>query len=495
MKQVLCLVAAVMLVMSVSSGCSVVSIGSASGGSSNRSRNHALELSGNIEAEEITIASEVGGRVVALAVGEGDSVAADDLLIRLDDALIREQRSQAIASSDEARAALAGAEAQLALALAGARSEEIDKVRNVVRAAEANVILANSLERIAELRVEAARSEVDAAQAQLAAVQAQLAGSQSDLARVEANRTKGAAGATAEEITIAERQVERAKNELWAQQSLRDSICGLEQKVGGISCDAAQAQVQAAEEMVNIAEVELQRVREGLRDEDLAALTHQVGSAAAGVDGARARVGSAHAQLATAETMLASAQADVQSASARVDAAMAERDQAQATLELILAGARSEEIDGLRAGVARSQAALAIAEAGVRTMDVRISQLTLTSPLRGEVLHTMIRRGELARAGTPLMVLVDLQQLTLTVYVPQVDLGRVSLGQEVDVSVDAYEQTFPGRVTHIASRAEFTPTHVETKEERVEMVFAVKITLDNPDLLLKPGMPADVTFR
>jgi HlyD family secretion protein len=495
MKRALFPVVAMALVTSILLGCAANPDGLAMGGQQNRTTNNALELSGTIEAREVTIASEVGGRVIELAVDEGDSVDAGDLLVRLDDALMREQRAQAIAAVDEARAAIAGAEAQLALALAGARSEEIDRVRNVVRAAEANVILVNSLEKIAELRVEAARSEVDAAQAQLAAVQAQLAGSQSDLAQVQAHRTKGVAGATAEEITIAERQVERAKNELWAQQSLRDSVCGMEQKVGGVSCDAAQAQVLAAEEMVNIAEAQLQRTREGLRDEELAALTHQVGSAAAGVDGARARVGSARAQLATAETMLASAQADVQSASARVDAAMAERDQAQAVLELIMAGARSEEIDGLRAGVARAQAALATAEAAVRTMDVRISQLTLTTPMRGEVLHAMIHLGELARAGAPLLTLVDLQRLTLTVYVPQVDLGRVALGQRVDVSVDAYEQAFPGRVTYIASRAEFTPSHVETKEERVKMVFAVKITLDNADLLLKPGMPADVTFR
>jgi HlyD family secretion protein len=92
-------------------------------------------------------------------------------------------------------------------------------------------------------------------------------------------------------------------------------------------------------------------------------------------------------------------------------------------------------------------------------------------------------------------VLADLENLTLTVYVPQPDLGRVTLNQEVEVKVDAYPDVFYGRVSQIASRAEFTPSNVETREERVNMVFAVKIALDNTDGRLKPGMPADVTFR
>ena len=77
----------------------------------------------------------------------------------------------------------------------------------------------------------------------------------------------------------------------------------------------------------------------------------------------------------------------------------------------------------------------------------------------------------------------------------QADLGRVSLGQTVEVTVDAYEDTFTGQVSLIASRAEFTPKNVQTQEERVHMVFAVKVQLDNADHRLKPGMPADAAFQ
>jgi HlyD family secretion protein len=85
--------------------------------------------------------------------------------------------------------------------------------------------------------------------------------------------------------------------------------------------------------------------------------------------------------------------------------------------------------------------------------------------------------------------------VTLTVYVPEAELGKVALGQTADVTVDSYSQGFPGEVSYIASQAEFTPKNVQTQEERVHMVFAVKIHLDNPDQLLKPGMPADAIFR
>jgi HlyD family secretion protein len=104
----------------------------------------------------------------------------------------------------------------------------------------------------------------------------------------------------------------------------------------------------------------------------------------------------------------------------------------------------------------------------------------------------MIHGGESATAGAALMMISDLAHVHLTIYVPEADLGRVYLGQPAEARVDAYpDRVFPGRVTYIASQAEFTPRSVQTKEERVNMVFAVKIALDNAEGILKPGMPAD----
>jgi len=104
----------------------------------------------------------------------------------------------------------------------------------------------------------------------------------------------------------------------------------------------------------------------------------------------------------------------------------------------------------------------------------------------------MVSAGELAAPNFSLLTIADLDQVTLTVYVPENQIGLVKVGQTVHVNVDSFpERTFSGEVVHIASRAEFTPKNVQTKEERVSTVFAVKIGIPNPDHALKPGMPAD----
>jgi multidrug efflux pump subunit AcrA (membrane-fusion protein) len=95
-----------------------------------------------------------------------------------------------------------------------------------------------------------------------------------------------------------------------------------------------------------------------------------------------------------------------------------------------------------------------------------------------------------------LLTLADLDRVTLTVYVPESDLGQVQLGQPVSVTVDAYpERVFPGTAVFVASEAEFTPKNIQTREERVNMVFAVKVKLPNGDHALKPGMPADAVLQ
>jgi len=101
--------------------------------------------------------------------------------------------------------------------------------------------------------------------------------------------------------------------------------------------------------------------------------------------------------------------------------------------------------------------------------------------------------GEMATPGVAILTLGDLDHMWVTVYIKETDLGRVKLGQEARVSVDSFPgKEYPGRVTHISEKAEFTPKTIQTKEERVKLVFAVKVAIGNADGELKPGMPADV---
>jgi multidrug resistance efflux pump len=93
------------------------------------------------------------------------------------------------------------------------------------------------------------------------------------------------------------------------------------------------------------------------------------------------------------------------------------------------------------------------------------------------------------------MTVANLDEVRLTVYIPENRYGRIQLGQSVSVEVDSFPgKAFQGEVTYLASQAEFTPRNVQTKEERVNTVFAVKILIPNPDHDLKPGMPADATI-
>ncbi len=118
------------------------------------------------------------------------------------------------------------------------------------------------------------------------------------------------------------------------------------------------------------------------------------------------------------------------------------------------------------------------------------------SPIDGVVLDRPFQPGELATPGTTLLVVGDLTSLTLTVYVPEEKVGEVSLGQAYPVSVDSFPgRQFTGTVSYISNTAEFTPRNVQTIQGRKDTVYAVKLTLDNPGLELKPGMPADVTLE
>jgi multidrug resistance efflux pump len=187
----------------------------------------------------------------------------------------------------------------------------------------------------------------------------------------------------------------------------------------------------------------------------------------------------------------------------------AARDQAQAGLanaqaqyDLAAAGARPEQIAAAQAQATAAQfqaqaaaAQVSASEAGLAVLDAQLAKLTLTAPAAGTVLARSIEPGEFATPGAALLVLGQLDQLTITVFVPEDRYGAISLGQSASVTVDSFPgTTFTATVTHIADQAEFTPRNVQTVEGRKSTVFAIELSLANPAGRLKPGMPADVVF-
>jgi HlyD family secretion protein len=128
-------------------------------------------------------------------------------------------------------------------------------------------------------------------------------------------------------------------------------------------------------------------------------------------------------------------------------------------------------------------------------LDERLQNTVLHSPVTGVVLSRYVEPGELVQTGTPVLKVASLDSLVLRAYISDAQLSSVALGQGVTVQVDDGSggfRTMPGRVTWIAQAAEFTPTPIQTREERVSQVYAVKVTVANPDGLLRIGMPGEV---
>lgn len=154
--------------------------------------------------------------------------------------------------------------------------------------------------------------------------------------------------------------------------------------------------------------------------------------------------------------------------------------------QLLRAGPRPEVIEQARARTAQARAGVALAEA-------RLGYTELMSSLDGVVLAHHAEPGEIVAAGTPVVTVGDLARPWVRTFVNQVDLGHLRHGQSVDIRIDTFpDRVFTGTIGFIAAEAEFTPKSVQTEKERVRLVYRLKVYVDNPEGLLKPGMPADV---
>jgi HlyD family secretion protein len=146
--------------------------------------------------------------------------------------------------------------------------------------------------------------------------------------------------------------------------------------------------------------------------------------------------------------------------------------------------------------VAQAQKAIDQAQAALNLIDIQLEKLIVSSPNDGVILTRNIEPGEVVVVGATAMSVGQPNDLTITVYIPENNYGEVKLGDAASVSVDSFpNQTFDATVTRIADQAEFTPRNVQTAEGRQTTVYAVQLAVQNSGGLLKPGMPADVTFK
>lgn len=413
--------------------------------------NGAVTASGTIEATEVKLASETGGRVDDVLAAEGESVSAGEVLVRFDAQLLEAQLAQA-------EAALTQAEANYSLVAAG--------------------------------------SAVEQRQAAITAAETELLSAEQALADLTNNADIIAAN-TLRQIAQAEDAVDKATQR-------RDNlIYGADQA----DIDAARAAVVLARDRLDKAEedytpyenkpednlvraVLLSKVAaaQNYYDNTVTLLNNLLAEAnKIDLDQAEADLALAKAQLADAERRYASVKEgpdpeDLDLAEAHLASARARLDQAKA-------GPSQEQLD-----LAQSQ--VEAARSALQVLETQIDKLLIRTPIDGIVLERLVEPGEVALSSAPLLTLARLDNLTITVYVPENRYGEIQLGQPVDVEVDSFPgETFSARVTHIADQAEFTPRNVQTVEGRSSTVFAIKLAIDNPDGKLKPGMPADVTFE
>jgi len=400
-----------------------------------------LMASGFIEAEEVAIAPELGGRVVELLADEGDEVEAGQVLVRLDATLLEAQIKVAQAGLEVAQAGLVQAQA-------GTRPEKIRQAEAGLAQAEA----ARDGAHQAWLDTLAIRDNPQELDAQIAQAKAQVAAAEAALAQAIA--MKDAAEIADDAFQDGMAAMAEAKEKIEEiPEPFRPPLPGLPLESHLIPNAYWKSWVG-------------------------------VNAAQAGLDGARAALNSLYAIRNNPQEM----QAQVDAAEAQYRAAEAAVQMAQAQVDALRAGATDEEIAVIKAQVEQAQAAF-------DALLVLRDKFTVAAPVGGMVLERSVHEGELAAPGATVLTLGDLDKVTLTVYVPENRLGYVSVGQEVEIRVDSFpERTFMGAVVAIAHEAEFTPRNVQTQEERVNMVFAVDVQIPNPDHALKPGLPADAVI-
>ena len=221
----------------------------------------------------------------------------------------------------------------------------------------------------------------------------------------------------------------------------------------------------------------------GSRKEDVAAAAAQVTRAKADLDGAQKDLDRMQALLDRGSGTPKSRD----DARTRRDVAAAQVKSNQETLARLKNGSRPEEIEAARARVAASEARIA-------QLEQQRKDTTVLAPVAGVITEKVAHAGELVQPGSPLCVITKLADAWITVYIGEPDLGRVRIGQEAEVVTDD-GQTRKGRISYVSSKAEFTPRNVQTRDERVKLVYKVKVSLDNQDGLFKPGMPAEARFR
>ncbi|MCX8061545.1 MAG: efflux RND transporter periplasmic adaptor subunit [Anaerolineales bacterium] len=470
--------------------------------------NGALKASGTVETVEVNIAAELAGKVSEVLVEEGQTVSAGEPLFRLDDAILSSQHKRAIAALEASRAGLKVAEsglpaAQANLALAQANLELAQTQYRIAieasrksdeRARERSwresvpyqfnlpVWYFEKNEQIAALEkeVEAAQKAVEDARAayrnlleqgeytQLLQAEDRLALARAAFEIADETLDRAEAANDEDEDEEGDRTTNENDNDEHADQTTFEK--------------AEQALEDAAQEVYDQAKAELEAAQKDYLD-----LLKEI-KLSDEIIQARARWMVAIELYELAQDRLVAQYRGGDSL--QILAAQSTVKQAEAALEQAQTGVSQAE-----AKLEQAQAAVAQAQAEVELLETQIAKLTVYAPMDGVILSRAVEVGEVLQAGATAIVLGNLDELTVTVYIPEDQYGRVQLGMTAVVTADSFPgESFEAVVQRISDQAEFTPRNVQTEEGRRTTVFAIQLRLSDPQGKLKPGMPVDVRF-
>jgi multidrug resistance efflux pump len=449
--------------------------------------NGALTASGTIETTIVNVAPEIAGKVEEVLAEEGQPIKMGDPLLILDDSLLAAQRTVAVAQLDSAQAnaqtvqdALQTAESQYQMTLDAALAEG-EKTRLQDWFADPDLFDQPGWYYTRAEQIQAMQAQVNIAKKVLEDAQANLARVSQSIEQTDFLKT--------EERLLAARLAYLVAQDVnyHAQNSATDDTpvgrynrthCGT--NAGYFVEDSARITNMiykcTGDKQLGLAGSTLyHQARDELEDAQKDYNDLLTTDAADIILQARADVSVAQERYYAALDMLRSLQTGDQST--QVSAAQGMVDQAKAAFD-------------------QAQKAVEQANANVALIDTQLAKITVTAPMDGILLTRNAEPGEFVQPGAVAFALADLNDITITVYVPEDRYGQIYLGQQADVTVDSFPgETFTAEVIHIADQAEFTPRNIQTVEGRSSTVYAIKLSVTNSNGKLKIGMPADVVFK
>lgn len=441
-----------------------------------------LRASGTIEAVEVNVSPETSGKVKQALVEEGQTVKTGDPILSLDESLLTAQQQVAQSGVDSAHNALLTAQSGYNMAQA-----QYDAAVTAARAQQGAARLTDWFSRTPgqfdqPLWYFSQDEQITAAQAEVDSSQQALQQAQTNLDQVVKNLNNS-------DFVNAEARLANARVSYLVAKSVHDRS----QATGGkVNPDALDLNLPsfAPAYKIKIA------VAKALSSNSGDVIT----SAQDALDSATTEL--ENAQKAYDSLLNTDAADRVLEARAALSVARERHETALDTLSRLQTGERSPQVniaalalDQAKAGLQQAQGAVNQAEANLALLDTQLKKLTVYAPMDGVILTRNVEPGEFVQPGAAAITMANLNELTITVYVPEDRYGEISLGQQVTVTVDSFpNQTFSATVSSISDQAEFTPRNVQTVQGRSATVYAVKLKVSDPEGKLKLGMPADVVF-